>query len=300
MANTVTTWAAAGDRSTVAAALPLRPLLLFFGLAFLVPWLAGGLVIAQNYGVLSGSMPMEPFLILGSWTPNLAAFLVLGLVIRRRNGIRTLLRGWTRWRATPAWYAVAVSPLLMGLLIVAIVRGLLGQSAGDGEPASAGVLAVVLLLALVTGATGEELGWRGFALPRLQARMNALAASVVLGLAWGLWHLPLWFMGFGWEEMSFWLFTLNCVSFSIIATWVCNSTNARLVIVTLMHLFFNFGMFVASDAVLISQAQALPYWSVLLGLFAAGVVLIYGPATLSSRRRVPIDAEGGWAWSQPG
>jgi uncharacterized protein len=262
MANMVTTWAVAGGRSTVAAALPLRPLLLFFGLAFLVPWLAGGLVIAQNYGVLSGSMPMEPFLILGSWTPNLAAFLVLGLVIRRRNGIRTLLRGWTRWRAAPAWHAVAVSPLLMGLLIVA--------------------------------------SWRGFALPRLQARMNALAASVVLGLAWGLWHLPLWFMGFGWEEMSFWLFTLNCVWFSIIATWVCNSTNARLVIVTLMHLFFNFGMFVASDAVLISQAQALPYWSVLLGLFAVGVVWIYGPATLSSRRRVPIDAEGGWAWSQPG
>jgi hypothetical protein len=73
-----------------------------------------------------------------------------------------------------------------------------------------------------------------------------------------------------------------------------------LVIVTLMHLFFNFGMFVASDAVLISQAQALPYWSVLLGLFAVGVVLIYGPATLSNRRQVPIDEDGGWAWSQPG
>jgi hypothetical protein len=71
--------------------------------------------------VLEGSTPLEPFLILGSWTPNLAAFLVLALVLHRRGGIRELFAGWTRWRTTPAWYLVAVSPLLIGLLIVAIV-----------------------------------------------------------------------------------------------------------------------------------------------------------------------------------
>jgi hypothetical protein len=121
----------------------------------------GGAHRSQNYDPLSGSIPLEPFLILGSWTPNLAAFLVLAFVLHRRGGIRELLLGWTRWRTAPAWYLVAASPLLIGLLTTAGLRGLLGQPAGEGDPAGAGMLAMVLLLALARGATGEELGWRG-------------------------------------------------------------------------------------------------------------------------------------------
>jgi len=294
MSDTIASPAPAAGAHVTAASPSLRPVVIFFVLAFSVPWAASAVAIAQNYDLLSGSIPLEPFLILGSWTPNLAAFLVLALILKRRGGTRELLLGWTRWKTAPVWYLVAASPLLIGLLTIGIVHGLFGQPAVEGEPAGAGMLATVLLLALVTGATGEELGWRGFALPYLQTRLNALASSVVLGLLWGFWHLPLWFTGFGWEEMSFWLFTINCISFSVIATWVCNSTQARLVIVTLMHLFYNFGFFVASDAVLIPRAQALSYWSAMLALFALAIVVIHGPATLSRRQRVPISREGAW------
>jgi uncharacterized protein len=294
MTKTITSPAPTAGPSVTAASPSMRPVVIFFVLAFSVPWAVSAIAIAHNYDLLSGSIPLEPFLILGSWTPNLAAFVVLAFILRRRGGIRELLLGWTRWKTAPAWYLVAASPVLIGLLIIGIVRGLLDQPAGEGEPAGAGMLATVLLLALVTGATGEELGWRGFALPRLQTRLNALAASVVLGLLWGFWHLPLWFTGFGWEELSFWLFTLNCISFSVIATWVCNSTDARLVIVTLMHLCYNFGFFLASDAVLIPRAEAFSYWSAMLALFAVAVVAIQGPGTLSRGRRVPVDPQGAW------
>jgi hypothetical protein len=181
-------------------------------------------------------------------------------------------------------------------------RGAGRRNEGDGRSAGAASARDLLRARppLITGATGEELGWRGFALPYLQTRMNALAASVVPGALWGVWHLPLWFTGFGWEQQSFWLFTLNCISFSIVATWVCNSTDARLVIVTLMHLFYNFGAFVSTDAVLIPAARALPYRSALLGVFAVAVVVINGPATLSRGRRAPVNAlDGSWQYGRP-
>jgi uncharacterized protein len=294
MTNAVARSAPTAGRLDAVAPSSLGPILIFFVLAFSIPWAGSAIVIAQGHGVLPGTLPMEPVLIIGSWTPNLAAFLVLAFIVRRRGGIRELLLGWTRWNAAPGWYLVAASPLLIGLITIGIVRGILGQPPGDGEMAGAAMFATVLVLALISGATGEELGWRGFALPRLQTRMSALSASVVLGLLWSLWHLPLWFTGFGWEKTPFWVFTLSCVSFSVIATWVCNSTNARLVIVTLMHLFLNFGVFVSGDAVLIPVAQADMYMAGMLTIFAVAIVMIYGPATLSRHRRLPIGSHGAW------
>ncbi|MFB0537313.1 MAG: type II CAAX prenyl endopeptidase Rce1 family protein, partial [Anaerolineae bacterium] len=84
---------------------------------------------------------------------------------------------------------------------------------------------------------GEEIGWRGYVLPRLQARFSALVSSLILGVVWGLWHLPrFWVAG---DTESFALATLHNIAMAVLFTWVYNNTNGSLLMVTLFHAAIN-------------------------------------------------------------
>lgn len=130
-------------------------------------------------------------------------------------------------------------------------------------------LLVFLLTLLIGGPLTEELGWRGFALDRLQARWNALLASLMLGSLWALWHLPFFFisgmpqyaMGFG--TADFWLFLVSLVSLAVIMTWVYNHTQRSVLATILLHFLFNttFALVAASDQVI--PVQALLYGTIL-------------------------------------
>ena len=161
------------------------------------------------------------------------------------------------------------------------------------------VFAGILVLSLVTGAMGEELGWRGFALPRLQLRFQALGASVVLGLLWGLWHLPLWFTGMGWEQMPFWLFTWVCVVASVVMTWICNNTRGNMLLITLFHLFHNLGLNLMVMYWGVPMERVMTWLAIPLTLFALGVVLVYGQAGLRRKGPIPVDKTSG-DWLRPG
>lgn len=97
---------------------------------------------------------------------------------------------------------------------------------------------------------GEELGWRGFALPRLQARMSALSASLILGLLWALWHLPLYLTaGHPLSEVFFGWFLLSILADAILFTWIFNNTRGSLLVVLLFHASIaTSGLFLASTA----------------------------------------------------
>jgi membrane protease YdiL (CAAX protease family) len=85
-------------------------------------------------------------------------------------------------------------------------------------------------------ALGEELGWRGFALPHLQAGRSALRASIVLGALWGAWHLPLWLTGTDSHPLSLYpAFVLTVIASSVLYTWMYNSTGGSLLIIVLYH-----------------------------------------------------------------
>jgi membrane protease YdiL (CAAX protease family) len=144
-------------------------------------------------------------------------------------------------------------------------------------------LASFLLLSAVTGATGEELGWRGFLLPRLQQRFNALISSLTVGVIWALWHAPLWLLpGYGWDAIPYWSFALAVISASVLFTWVLNHTGGSLVMASLMHLTFNYGLGAARILGLVPSPG--DYWmvaSMLYTLYAAVVVLVAGPGKLS-------------------
>jgi membrane protease YdiL (CAAX protease family) len=92
----------------------------------------------------------------------------------------------------------------------------------------------------------EELGWRGYLLDRFQEKRSALMASLIIGLAWALWHLPLFFVGgtyqasLGIGTQAFWLFMLGVVPLSFVFTWVYNNTQRSILVAFLLHAMVNF------------------------------------------------------------
>jgi uncharacterized protein len=174
---------------------------------------------------LSGRLVL--FLLLASVTPSVIAC-VLATVEDGPKGLRALLGKAGRWRFGVGWYAVAVllEPVIWSVsLALAIVLG------GRGPE-------VRLDFLIPLAAVGEEFGWRGYALPRLQSRIGALPASLVIGVIWAAWHLP-YYADPTIHPLPFWidfgLFTVTLVSQSVLATWIYNSTGGSVLATILYH-----------------------------------------------------------------
>jgi membrane protease YdiL (CAAX protease family) len=108
-------------------------------------------------------------------------------------------------------------------------------------PALASWLAMpILIVALVLPALCEEVGWRGYVLPRLQRRFSALVASLIVGAIHACWHLPLWFIpGVGFDGLPFAYFALLVEGLAVLFAWLYNSTGGSLLIIGLMHAAIN-------------------------------------------------------------
>ncbi|MGD1992465.1 MAG: CPBP family intramembrane metalloprotease [Anaerolineae bacterium] len=203
-------------------------------------WLPG---VLETSGVLELPIPTEVFILLGIFGPLAGAAWTLA----RRGGwpaLRGLLARVLDVRIGASWWLVI---LLVPFGISALAwwsGGLLG-----GERAELAVVnrpwvvLTTLLLMMVLGGGQEEFGWRGVALDVLQTRWSALGASVFLGMIWGVWHLPLFFVeGTGQYDIPFWVFVLVSPAMSILTTWVYNSTGRRLFAAVLFHGAVNAGM----------------------------------------------------------
>lgn len=227
-------------------------------------------------------LPFMPILTYASWTPNIAAFLVLGLILRERGGIRKLISGWGKWRVGALWYVAALSPLFVSFLAAGIFIVIGGTAKSPEQPVLSPLL-MSFVISLITGAMGEELGWRGFLLPRLQQRFNSVISSVIVGVIWAIWHLPLWFLpGYGWDAIPYWAFALGAVSTSVLFTWVLNNTGGSMVMASIIHLMMNFGMGVVGILGLMPSPR--DYWviaSILFAIYAVIIVLVTGPRNLS-------------------
>ena len=127
------------------------------------------------------------------------------------------------------------------------------------------------------GPLGEELGWRGFALPRLLKGRSALSAAIIVGVIWGVWHLPAFILaGTPQNNMSFPLFMIGIVALSVLMTWAFKGTSGSVLVAALIHWAFN----TCTDM----TRMPLALFSVgVLVIAAAVVVAIAGPGTLRSR-----------------
>ncbi len=236
-----------------------HPLVFYFIIAYAGSWIVvlPYLRFAGGAGVLPVSWPI-PFAVSAALAPfagpSLAAFIMTGL-IEGRAGIRCLLRRIVLCRVGLRWYLFA----LLGIPAITVLGAVVlpGVIASYETPALSLVLTypISFVVALVIGGPlGEEPGWRGFALPRLQRLHSPLVGSLILGLLWAFWHLPyFWMPEWGTPKGTIldtvW-FVLAGIALTIIYTWVFNNTKGSLLIVILVHAsndaFFINQLFLAS------------------------------------------------------
>jgi len=151
------------------------------------------------------------------------------------------------------------------------------------------LLGVVIPLAFSIfpgSALGEEIGWRGYALPRLQAGRSALSASLILGVIWAFYHLPLSFTGQAFRSPSLFVpFAISTIALSVILTWVYNSTGGSLLLVVLLHATANLPLTLLLEPL---GGRAMLPFSLFVGLMVVAaivVVVVAGHAHLSRKHR---------------
>lgn len=202
----------------------------FFLLTFAITWglqLPG--VLAQR-GWLPGDVQFYmPFAGLGILGPLIAA-MVLAWREGGAAGVRALLLPLLRWRVHPGWYMMAL--VVPGALLALVLLGLnaAGRTGNVVYFPVHGAIGFALVISLV-----EEVGWRGFALPRLQRRFGPFAASTLLGALWYLWHWPM-FLGLGVPLDLVLVMLLYFTGASLFMTWIYNGTGSSLALAVVAHL----------------------------------------------------------------
>jgi membrane protease YdiL (CAAX protease family) len=129
----------------------------------------------------------------------------------------------------------------------------------------------------------EEFGWRGYALDRLQARFSATVSSIVLGLVWGLWHLPIFFInGSNQQAAGLGPYLLQIVVFSIWFTWLYNNTNGSVLSVIIFHAMMDLTLLTIFPVTSVFEPNSLPVLSMyVLGvIILIAVLVVYGPQRL--------------------
>ena len=274
-----------------------HPLVAFFVLAFGLSW---SFLIADAlgyYGLIPFRLTLSgPGLVLAlimSYGPTFAA-LIVTWVTAPATGIRALLARLLPKRAGLHWYVIA----LAGPAVLAFAAGKLKELLGASlSPLPAPLLQVIPMMVVGSVihaiANGEEIGWRGYALPRLQERHSALHASLILGAIWWAFHIPIMFApGSVAGSQSFdnaLPFLVEVMAISVVVTWIFNSTRGSLLPIILLHGAMNEWprLFAATGG---SPAEA---WiqAGLVVLLAAAVVLVYGPARLSRKLAAELQVQ---------
>ena len=237
------------DRRSLAALSALakrHPVGSFLIAAYVIQLASNGPVMAASRGLLSDTNATLGFLgVLSAVGPALAAVMVAGLMAGR-NGVDDLLQALFRSVDRPAWYllVVAMQVLLSGLaLLLAIVTGASQDVVIDWAALPVVTLSLLFMLTL-----WEELGFRGFAQREAQKRYSPLVASLLVGLAWAVWHIPLWFSADDPSaEAPLVLLLLDIVGVSVVYAWLYNRTAQSVLFVSLFHAAGNAVGLVASE-----------------------------------------------------
>lgn len=249
-----------------------HPVAVYYILAFVISWLGW---IPQTLYARGTFLLDSPLLsLLAGAGPTLAAVIVL-LILRDRVGIRGLFGSLLKWRASPGWFVFVFG---FWVLVTAVALGIgafLGRTPPALEKFAWGSLPSIFLMMLFSN-VWEEIGWRGFALPRLQERYSDLAIVFLMGVLWSLWHLPLMLnpsslmAGLPWAgELIF------SLALTVIYTWLYLHTAGSLLFVSLFHAVSNTAAFVLLEMGVYQSS----YWPVvaLTTVCALGIVMVYGP-----------------------
>lgn len=215
----------------------------FLGLTFVSTWVLWTLVIRASAanGPASHTALLAlggPVFLLGVFAPGLVA-LALTARDEGRSGVVILVGRIVRWRVSLRFYAFALLLMPVTKLSVAVLFHVFTgawPTFGETRP---GLLLVATLLSTF-GQAGEEVGWRGYLLPRLTERTGLGGASLIVGAIWAMWHLPLFFApGADTYHQSFPLYLLQVTAYSIALAWLYWRTGGSLLLTMFAHSAFN-------------------------------------------------------------
>lgn len=252
---------------------------LYFVLAYAISWAFWIPISLAAQGVVEWHVPYALYY-LGSFGP-LASALVVTALTKGRDGIRTLLGRVLKWRVGLYYHVFAIFSPVMLFAVAGIVNRIFIGAWPDllllGKADYLPYLGIPATFALwlVTYGLGEEVGWRGFALPHLQAKRTAASSALILGVLWTFWHTPAFLFRDTYVALGLLVVPMVLVSVtfaSVIFTWLYNATGGSLLMVILFHAVF--------DWLSVSEAGG-QYASIVMGmgavLWALFVMRRYGP-----------------------
>ncbi len=253
-----------------------RSLWSFFMLAFGFAWLCWLPAVLASFGLWTLPVPHIVPVIIGAHGPLVAA-VALTYQAGGWAAVKQLLRAGFNLRLAPVWWLVGIGlPVVLTGLAVWLnsrVSGYEPDTALLAQPLM--IVPTFLTLFFVGGSVQEEFGWRGYALPRLLTRWNPLSASLILGVIWGGWHWPLFYVtGVSQAYMSFGVFFLLTTAFSLVFTLIFLRTKRNLFSALLLHTAINtaFALFPPFEQKLGGNQMALTY--LMLAYVGLAVLLV--------------------------
>jgi len=267
----------------------MKQLLTYFLLAYFISWI----IWLPLYGHIFGltNLPTLPYHhAIGGLGPLMASFITTWIFLKK-DGLKKLLKKCFQIKPLIYLAIALLSPFI--LAFVAMVMSYIinntpinfsGLFSTKEFPQFS--LFTFFIYNLLFFGFGEEVGWRGFALPRLQIKMNALTASILLTLFWALWHLPLFFYRPGYITMEFagivgWIFSL--LTGSILLTWLYNSSKAGILACAIFHSTIDIAF--TADT---SNQNLMNYMGVLITAWGILTILIFKPKNLAKIERQKI------------
>jgi membrane protease YdiL (CAAX protease family) len=210
----------------------------FFIISYVITWviLMVAILFPDQFKRIFGEVnlwnPVAPFVI---GAPTISAT-ILTAVWQGKSGLRELYSRLIRWRFGLQWYAL----ILLGIPFLGWLAAQAGGAKLVYELTNPALAILILLNLLYTGPLCEELGWRGYALPRLLRQFNPLVASLILGIFWGVWHLPSFYISsLVQSSLSLPAFLFFGLFTSILMTWIFQHTGGSVLAAVLFHYMIN-------------------------------------------------------------
>lgn len=264
----------------------MRRLIAFFLLVFAITW------TAWSVWSRSSTAWRWPIFYLGVFAPALVS-VVLTWIESGRAGARRLIAPLFQWDVGVGWYVFALGYMGLVKLVAALV---LRALTGGWPPFGSTPWIVLFMAALVStvsgGQAGEELGWRGYALPRLANRLGFRVSAIIIGAIWATWHLPLfYFSGADLFGQSFPVFAMLVTAISVVITWIYVNTKGSLLLTMLFHASVNNTTAIVPSASIapggpLSLSGSPAAWCTLAVLTASAAALfgkLHGPAESPER-----------------
>jgi len=236
---------------------------------------------------------------IGVFGPLASAF-ILTYFNQGKDGVRRLLKRGVDRRFGKKWLIpiFLLFPALNGsaVLVATLTEKITVDMSWVSNLPSVILGNLFLFIFICVFAVGEEFGWRGYALDRLQKRFNAIISSIVLGIIWWAWHIPA--LGnlssiSGGQTINVWVYLVTILEFAVLLTWIYNNTNGSILAVILFHTMFNMASYATIPIANQIPTNSIPYYYSLIVLLtiAFAVTIVYGPKRLVRQRKKQMEVK---------